>query len=77
MTRSFIRLRRALFGTCCAIVFGFGASQAAAGPTRALTGACEITGYEYMLPYGVCEECPDTNWCDGVSTECRCGPVGP
>ena len=32
MSRSFIYLRRALFGTSCAVVFGFGASQALATP---------------------------------------------
>lgn len=32
MSRSFINLRRALFGTSCAIVFGFGATQALSWP---------------------------------------------
>jgi len=34
MIRSFTYLRRALFGTSCAIVFGFGATQALAGPRQ-------------------------------------------
>jgi hypothetical protein len=35
MSISFVHLRRILFGTSCAIVFGFGASQALASPTHA------------------------------------------
>ena len=33
MSRSFINLRRVLFGVSCTIVFGFGASEALASPT--------------------------------------------
>ena len=32
MSRSLSNLRRVLFGVSCAIVFGFGATQALAGP---------------------------------------------
>jgi hypothetical protein len=35
MSRSFIKLRRVVFGVSCAVVFGFGATQAAASPERA------------------------------------------
>ncbi len=35
MSRSLIHLRRVLFGTSCAIVFGFGSTQALASPMRA------------------------------------------
>lgn len=42
MSRSFIYLRRALFGVSCAIVFGFGANQAlAAAMPDTDYGACE------------------------------------
>jgi hypothetical protein len=34
MSRSFIYLRRALFGVSCTIVFGLGATQALAEPPR-------------------------------------------
>ena len=35
MSISFVHLRRALLGTSCAIVFGFGSTQALASPMRA------------------------------------------
>lgn len=35
MSRSFMYLRRVLFGTSCAIVLGFGATQALASPAQA------------------------------------------
>lgn len=38
MSRSFIHLRRALFGVSCAIVFGFGATQAFAAPQETTRG---------------------------------------
>lgn len=38
MSISFVHLRRILFGTSCAIVFGFGASQALAAPVQAAKG---------------------------------------
>lgn len=40
MSISFVHLRRALFGTSCAVVFGFGASQALASPVRAAFYGC-------------------------------------
>ena len=40
MGRSLIHLRRALFGTSCVIVFGFGATQALASPVPATSGSC-------------------------------------
>ena len=46
MSRSFTYLRRILFGTSCAIVFGFGATQASArDPEQVHT--CPATGYYY------------------------------
>lgn len=38
MSRSFIYLRRALFGVSCAVVFGFGVTQAFAAPETAASG---------------------------------------
>jgi hypothetical protein len=35
MSRTFIQLRRVVFGTSCAVVFGFGATQALASPMQA------------------------------------------
>ena len=46
MSRSFIRLRRALFGTCCAVVFGFGATQALASPASAALFTCSEEGQQ-------------------------------
>lgn len=40
MSRSFIYLRRALFGTSCAIVFGFGATQAFGAPAAPSFNGC-------------------------------------
>ena len=73
MSRSFIYLRRALFGASCTIVFGFGATQAMANPDLAREGRCMLTGYAYMPPVGVCpEDYCGNGYCDGHSTECVC-----
>lgn len=40
MSFSFVHLRRALLGTSCAIVFGFGASQALASPAQGTILGC-------------------------------------
>jgi hypothetical protein len=70
MSRSFINLRRALFGTSCAIVFGFGATQALAGAPQMgvnsqwacrpypieLTCTCEDGGVICVSPQ--ISECP-------------------
>ncbi len=61
MSRSFIYLRRALCGTSCAIVFGFGATQAFAepqtGPARQIRceiyeTRCPCNGSYYCVPWG-------------------------
>lgn len=41
MSRSFINLRRVLFGVSCAVVFGFGGTQALAAPAQAMRRACD------------------------------------
>lgn len=72
MSRSFIHLRRALFGVSCAIVFGFGASEALAAPEPAQYGACQMTGYVYFPPDGVCPEDCSNGYCDGYNSDCVC-----
>lgn len=78
MSRSSIYLRRALFGTSCAVVFGFGASQAFATPDQqAAGGSCRPTGYKYYT--GGCLDpdltgCPGVAYCDGYQTACVCEP---
>jgi hypothetical protein len=74
MSRSFIYLRRALFGTSCAIVFGFGASQALASPGSSRIGRCTPMGYDYPTP--ACGSgCPgNVGYCSEGGI-CRCGQV--
>ncbi len=75
MSRSFSTLRRALLGVSCAVVFGFGATQALASPDTARAGSCQFTMYEYHSL-----ECNAQCWqyggvCDGFNAECFCfGP---
>lgn len=74
MSRSFIHLRRALFGTSCAIVFGFGATEAFATPQRGSTPPACVpfnSSYRWMCErycmglMGANGECnPDTNTCE-------------
>ncbi|HEX8274859.1 MAG TPA: hypothetical protein VF615_19655 [Longimicrobiaceae bacterium] len=42
MSRSFIHLRRILFGTSCAVVFGFGANQGLAAPMSSKRSFCTM-----------------------------------
>jgi hypothetical protein len=66
MSRSFIRLRRALFAVSCAVVFGFGATQAFAEPQTASarqircaiyeTTCCPGTIHQSCVPAGMA--CP-------------------
>lgn len=49
MSRSFIYLRRTLFGVSCAVVFGFGATQALAAPQHAGPEMCSFSG-TYLDP---------------------------
>jgi hypothetical protein len=72
MSRSFIYLRRALFATSCAIVFGFGATTAFADVSLppSGSGSCQL-GYAYIS--WDCPECPEEGGlCDGRSTRCIC-----
>jgi hypothetical protein len=69
MNVSFVHLRRILFGTSCAIVFGFGATQAFAEPRIDLARGplcrpdqtqCYCNGRYYCVPGGAL--CNDP-WC--------------
>jgi hypothetical protein len=74
MSRSFINLRRALFGVSCVIVFGFGATEAFA--TLRGPGPCQPTGYPYIPT--ACRDlvgCPGLAYCDGYNTNCVCDPM--
>ncbi len=57
MTRSFINLRRALLGTSCAIVFGFGGAELLAKPAPA--AAPPLCEYGYRL----CKTCAGQWYC--------------
>ena len=64
MSRSFINLRRVLFGVSCAVVFGFGATTAFATPDTAArkpticvdgTVGCWCMGSHFCVEPGTCE----------------------
>jgi hypothetical protein len=67
MSRSFIHLRRALFGTSCAIVFGFGVTQALASPIQAARSLEFCTTSETAM-------CND--YCAATYGEGRCRKFG-
>jgi hypothetical protein len=67
MSRSWIRLRRVLFGVSCAVVFGFGAADAATASreTQAMACSCRASPYPYLV---FCSQCPSgVAACDGRS----------
>ncbi|HEX8271611.1 MAG TPA: hypothetical protein VF615_03100 [Longimicrobiaceae bacterium] len=66
MSRSFIALRRALFCDSCAIVFGFGASQALATPPQSSDDGTCLYGDPGARAY--CR-----SWCQSQSLEYRDG----
>lgn len=74
MSRSFTCLRRALFGTSCVVVFGFGATEALGSAARVEGDLCEPRGYDY--PEVACGAgC--YNWigyCDSAGA-CHCGEI--
>jgi hypothetical protein len=71
MSRTFIQLRRALFGFSCAVVFGLGATQAWGTPhvesRRAVS--CPSYGRPYRHP-----DC--TAWCGQWNLFGYCGADG-
>ena len=72
MSRSFIYLRRALFGIAFAGSLGFGATQAFASPGLARYSSCELSLSPY-LPRGGCPECGiNGGYCSGTSYDCTC-----
>jgi hypothetical protein len=76
MSRSWIRLRRVLFGVSCAIVFGVDATHAAAASSekQARACTCQVTSYPYYVAED-CWGCPSTRAkCDGKSTTPICVP---
>lgn len=68
MSRSFIRLRRALLGTSCAIVFGLGGAELLAAPAAPVpAAACDATQcYHQCISNGI-----RTGRC--ISGRCVCG----
>jgi hypothetical protein len=70
MSRSFINLRRVLFGVSCAIVFGFGATQAFAYP--GLGVYCPNPWGQPYYSYECGSRCSGTGYC-GEDERCYCG----
>lgn len=67
MSRSWIRLRRTLFGVSCAVVFGLGATRAnaASGEEQAMACSCRTSPAPYLV---FCSQCPSgVARCDGRS----------
>jgi hypothetical protein len=84
MSRSFIHLRRALFGASCAIVFGFGATQALAAPGS--VGDSECLSYQQQACSDRCALYGAKGRCSRVGSwvDCECyldhdvtGPIDP
>jgi len=73
MSHSLHSLRRAVFGVSCAVVFGFGVSEAVGSPQSAAR-ACPATGYDY--PYSPCALGCDVGrgYCDSYG-RCQCGDL--
>ena len=81
MSISFVHLRRVVFGTSCAVVFGFGATQALALPVQAASsGTC------YFYQEAECQRyCAETWQMSGscvrtslhYSCSCYLGPYMP
>jgi hypothetical protein len=75
MSRSFINLRRVLFGVSCAIVFGFGPSQAFGNPYPTQRVSCEVTGEDYASYYcKLALRCNYGGWCSSYGS-CGCGDL--
>lgn len=75
MSRSFHSVRRVVFGVSCAVVLGFGATEAVGSPQPAAARAsCPATGYDY--PYSRCALGCDIGrgYCD-TRGRCQCGDL--
>ncbi len=74
MRRSFIYLRRGLVGVSCAIVFGFGATQAFGGPKQGPVTYCPDMGID--RPYHSCGSfCPGRQGYCAAGGVCVCGEI--
>lgn len=77
MSISFVHLRRVLFGTSCAVVFGFGAAQALASSPSPGATTCSDGGEQACDDYcasiwgGAVGSCTD----QGGMYTCECGIV--
>lgn len=74
MSRSLHHLRRAVFGVSCAVVFGFGVSEAVGSPQPAARASCPETGFDYA--YWPCALGCDAGrgYCDSLG-RCQCGDL--
>ena len=75
MSRSLHSLRRAVFGVSCAVVFGFGVSEAVGSPQPAVARvSCPATGAPY--PDSRCGLGCDggRGYCDARG-RCQCGDI--
>ncbi len=78
MSRSFIQLRRVLVGVSCAVVFGFGATQALGSQDRAPRKICPVPDPPapyYSAACGV--GCPGEMGYCGQDGRCHCGYFSP
>lgn len=77
MSRSFINLRRALFGTSCVIVFGFGATEVLAAPAQASKrNPCYEELHNYCADQCRLQGEHLTGYCNGIGPYFWCECVG-
>lgn len=80
MSLSFVHLRRILFGASCALVFGFGATQALASPAQTAFYGCTTWDKQRCNNYcaanypGSVGRCTDFG---GYQCQCEYGPYIP
>ncbi len=78
MSISFVQLRRIVFGTSCAVVLGFGATQALASPARASYGRCK--GSQALECYNYCAALGAQGFCTSLGAagyDCVCSGDDP
>lgn len=78
MRISFVQLRRIVFGASCAVVFGFGATQALASPAQAASGSCK--GSQALECYNYCASLGQQGFCTSFGTAgygCVCSGEDP
>lgn len=79
MSRSFIRLRRAMFGVSCTVIFGFGATDALAVTERDRQAELYCIqpmggGTPYYTPYCDMGCSGGVAYCD-AGGQCHCGYI--